>query len=223
MEPHEFWQSIAPADAADAPPYGDRFPARLPDGRILFLPIRPLAGTDTALASLILNQASFGVEAALSEHLVAQLSGLDVEVVVGLPTLGLSLARAVAARLGHDRYVPLGTSEKFWYDRALSVPLSSITSPGAQKRLFLDPRMLPLLVGRRVLVLDDVISTGRSMVAALTLLAGVGVAPVGVGCAMRQTGRSGAVLAPFSVDVRFAFASPLLARAGGGWVVAPGV
>ena len=82
------------------------------------------------------------------------------DVIVGLPTLGLTLAAATAQSIGHHRYVPLGTSRKFWYDESLSVSLSSITSPDVHKRLYIDPRMLPLIEGRRVALIDDVISSG---------------------------------------------------------------
>jgi adenine/guanine phosphoribosyltransferase-like PRPP-binding protein len=57
--------------------------------------------------------------------LAEKLSAYDPEVVVGLPTLGLTLASAVAIKLGHARYVPLSNSVKFWYRPELSVPLSS--------------------------------------------------------------------------------------------------
>ena len=53
------------------------------------------------------------------------------EVIVGLPTLGLALAERDARLAGHARFVACGTSRKFWYDDALSVPIRSITSPGS--------------------------------------------------------------------------------------------
>jgi adenine/guanine phosphoribosyltransferase-like PRPP-binding protein len=86
-----------------------------------------------------------------------------------------------------SRYVPLGTSRKFWYREDLSVPMTSITSPEQVKRLYLDPRMLPLIENRRVLLVDDVISSGRSIAAALDLLTSCGVRPVAIGAAMLQT------------------------------------
>lgn len=70
----------------------------------------------------------------------------------------------------------------------LSVPVASVTTP-AEKRLYLDPRMLPLLEDRRVVLVDDVVSTGRSIVAGLALLRSAGVTPVVVGCAMLQSER----------------------------------
>jgi adenine/guanine phosphoribosyltransferase-like PRPP-binding protein len=218
LRPEDFWQGLLPAGAAPPPPWRGAFPARLPDGRVLALPIRSLGDGAQGIASLILNQASFAVEEALADALAERLAAHAPEVVAGLPTLGLSLARAVAARLGHARYVPLGTSRKFWYDPALSVEMSSITSPGGGKRLYLDPRMLPLLEGRRVVLVDDVISSGRSIGAGLSLLALAGLRPVAVGAAMLQTTRWQAALE--GLPVEGVLRSPLLRRAGEGWRVA---
>jgi adenine/guanine phosphoribosyltransferase-like PRPP-binding protein len=189
MQPYQFWQELEPAGVLGLnPPYVDAYPATLPDGRLLLLPIRPLPGGQSALCSLIINQASFAVLDALAENLAAQIMDHAPDVVVGLPTLGLTLAAAVAMRLGHSRYVPLGTSRKFWYELRLSVPMSSVTTPD-EKRLYLDPRMLPLLAGKRVALVDDVISTGRSIVAGLELLAIAGIEPVAIGAAMPQSER----------------------------------
>ncbi len=100
------------------------------------------------------------------------------------------------------------------------MPLASITTPGGGKRLYLDPRMLPLLEGRRVALIDDVISSGSSICAALTLLALIGCTPVAIGAAMLQTGRWRAPLAGAApgVAVESAFATPLLRASGAGWI-----
>ncbi len=213
MQAHEFWQTFSPGPPPPAP-WTDRFPAQMPDGRVLWLPIRTLASGD-GIASLILNQASFEVEETLAAHLADRLRPHAPDVVVGLPTLGLGLARAVAARLGHARMVPLGTSRKFWYDEALSVPMSSITSPGVAKRLYVDPRMLPLLRGRRVALIDDVASSGASMRAGLSLLGAIDCAPVAMGVAMRQTDRWQALAR--SAPLEGVFDTPLLRAAPDGW------
>ncbi|MBT9369141.1 phosphoribosyltransferase [Rhizobium sp. CSW-27] len=224
MQPHDFWQELHPAGTFSSDgPFSGFFPARLADGRQLCLPIRPLSDGRHALASLIINQASFPVVEALAGDLAARLSDLKPDVVVGLPTLGLTLAAAVARHLGHARYVPCGTSRKFWYDEALSVPMSSVTTPEQVKRLYVDPRMLPLLAGRRVVLIDDVISSGTSIVAGLGLLQAVGVEPVAIGAAMLQSDRWRAALetfgAPWSGRTHGVFATPLLTRSDeGGWV-----
>jgi adenine/guanine phosphoribosyltransferase-like PRPP-binding protein len=184
MNPADFWQDFHPPTASVP---ANAYPARLDDGRTLLLPIRPLPDGTGALASLIINQASFRIIDALAADLAAKLAPHAPDIVVGLPTLGLTLAAAVARQLGHPRYLPLGTSRKFWYDETLSVPLSSVTTPD-HKRLYIDPRMIPLLQGR-IAVIDDVISTGASLSAATTLLTLCGASPAIIGTAMIQTAR----------------------------------
>lgn len=225
MQPHDFWQEVYPPKSFDVQAgYRDLFPATLGDGRQILLPIRPLSDGKHALASLIVNQASFAVEDALATELAAKLAHFKPDVVAGLPTLGLTLAAAVARKLGHSRYVPLGTSRKFWYVDDLSVPLSSITTPDQKKRLYVDPRMLPLLEGRRVALIDDVISSGTSIVAGLTLMGTCGIEPVAIGAAMLQTERWRqplAALAPHWPErVVGVFQTPMLARSDdGAWRV----
>jgi adenine/guanine phosphoribosyltransferase-like PRPP-binding protein len=219
MQPSAFWQSFLPADTIMPSPWHNGYPARLPDGRVLVLPIRPISGGDSGIASLILNQTAFGVEDALADVVADRLRPFAPDVVVGLPTLGLSLARAVAGRLLHQRYVAAGTSRKFWYEDALSVPLRSITSPDQAKQLYLDPRMIGLLQGRRVALIDDVLSSGRSIAAGLQLLALIGVTPVAIGAAMLQTRRWQAAIEP-DIPVVSAIETPLLQRADGGWQIA---
>lgn len=223
MQPHHFWQEIHPPTSFDpAGGHSSFFPATLADGRQIRLPIRPLSDGRHALASLIVNQASFAVLDALAEDLANQLSLLRPDVVVGLPTLGLTLASVVAQKLGHSRYVPLGTSRKFWYSDELSVPLSSITTPEQQKRLYVDPRMLPLLKDCRVALIDDVISSGTSIRAGLSLLQSSGIEPVVVGAAMLQSDRWRKTMAEeaphWPERVRGTFATPmLLKREDGLW------
>ncbi|PDT31851.1 phosphoribosyltransferase [Rhizobium sp. L9] len=225
MAPHDFWQEIHPPGTF---PHDREFTtfyvATLDDGRQLRLPIRVLADGDHALASLIVNQASFAVLDALADGLAEKIGPMGVDVVAGLPTLGLTLAAAVAQKLGHGRYVPLGTSRKFWYRDELSVPLSSITTPTQDKRLYIDPRMLPLLTGRRVALIDDVISSGASIVSGLDLLTACGIEPVVIGAAMLQSERWRDGLATagpqWVARVRGVFATPVLERnAEGRWQV----
>lgn len=222
MQPHDFWQILHPTGTyAEAGPYSESYPARLADGRQLLLPIRALGDGRHGLASLIVNQASFAVLAALAEDLAARLRPFSPDIVVGLPTLGLTLAAAVAERLGHTRYVPCGTSRKFWYVEELSVPMSSVTTHHV-KRLYIDPRMLPLLEGRRVALVDDVISSGTSIVAGLRLMATVGVEPAAVGAAMLQTERWRPALADLSPiwpdRVVGSLSTPRLERTADGWI-----
>lgn len=223
IAPHDFWQELHPPGTfTDMGEFTTFYVAALEDGRQLRLPIRVLDDGNHALASLIVNQASFAVLDALAESLAEKIRPMHVDIVAGLPTLGLTLAAALAQKLGHGRYVPLGTSRKFWYRDELSVALSSITTPTQQKRLYIDPRMLPLLEGQRVALVDDVISSGASIVAGLDLLTACSIEPVVIGAAMLQSERWRERLAAagpqWMARTVGVFATPMLERnAAGRW------
>jgi adenine/guanine phosphoribosyltransferase-like PRPP-binding protein len=122
----------------------------------------------------------------------------------------------VARALGHANWVAPGTSRKLWYEDALSVPLSSITSPTTERRMWLDPRLVDRMRGKRVLLVDDVISTGASILAGLELLHMVGVRPVAVSVAMLQGDRWRGIV-PADLAVEAVFATPLFKGVVGGW------
>jgi adenine/guanine phosphoribosyltransferase-like PRPP-binding protein len=220
-----YWQRLLedwPDGIEPRSPYRFDYPVRLPDGRVLLLPLRELPEGGRAVASLIANQASFGVVSALADHMaeLARASGIDI--VVGVPTLGLAFAPLVAERLGHERFAPLGYSRKFWYEDSLSEPVFSITSPGGEKKLYLDPNVVPLLQGKRICLVDDAISTGSSLLAAHRLLARLGLELAAVVVAMKQTtrwqGPVGEVSPALRDCVRGVFGCPLFEWAGDGWV-----
>jgi len=211
----EFWQSF---DASGAEgPFTDRYPAPMPDGSRLVLPLRDYG--DIAVAGFIANQAAIAVAKRIGLWMADVVRDLGAEVVVGLPTLGQVFAPVVAEALGHTNWVAPGWSRKRWYEEALSVPASSSTAPG-ERRLWLDPRILPRLVGRRALLVDDVISTGSSALAGVALLERAGVRPAALLAAMAQGDRWRATW-PADIPVRAAFATPLFTRVPGGWMPAP--
>ncbi|MDM0071400.1 phosphoribosyltransferase [Variovorax sp. J31P207] len=219
----EHWQRIVAADSVERPeaPWRFGYPARLPDGRVLMLPIRPLAHEPShAVASLLVNHASLEVVDTLGAMLAQRLAPQAPELVIGLPTLGLTLAPVVARALGHARYLPMGYSRKFWYDEALSAPVHSITSPTPGKRIYLDPHLRPLIEGRRLVLVDDAVSTGTTLLAAWELIESLGGDVVACGVAMLQGRRwvdkLGAERAARVVGV---FESPLLKSVPDGWVL----
>jgi len=72
------------------------------------------------------------------------------------------------------------------------------------------------LQGRRVLLVDDVISTGSSALAGLALLQAAGITPVGLAVAMIQ-GEAWRPAWPAAVRVVRAFGTPRFRRVPGGW------
>ncbi|WP_198370917.1 phosphoribosyltransferase [Roseomonas rosulenta] len=213
----EFWQGFD-APARDEGPFTDRYPATMPDGTRLVLPLRDYG--EIAVAGFIANQAAILVAKRIGGWMAEAARDLGAEVVVGMPTLGQVFAPLVAEALGHANWVAPGWSRKRWYDEALSVPASSSTAP-TERRLWLDPRVAHRLARRRVLLVDDVISTGSSALAGAALLERAGVRPTALLLAMAQGDRWRSTW-PADIPVRAAFATPIFTRVPGGWRPCPG-
>ncbi|CAG8979801.1 hypothetical protein HYALB_00011250 [Hymenoscyphus albidus] len=226
-----YWQEILPANIArPEAPWKYKYSTVLPDNRIINLPIRPLPpafeneSPKEAVASLFLTQASLLVVDELGSYLgacVRERFGSEVEVVIGLPTLGLGIAGGVAKSFGHiARFVALGYSKKFWYTEELSTSLSSITSVD-EKKVYIDPNQLPLVKGKKAIIIDDVISSGKTVNKIWDFLASaeIGCNVIGAGFAMAQGSRWKEFLGEErSSKLVQVFASPLLKAVEGGWI-----
>jgi adenine/guanine phosphoribosyltransferase-like PRPP-binding protein len=220
----EYWQALLddwPDGAPPLPPFRRGYPVRLADGRVLVLPLRELPNGGRAVAGFIANQASFAVAAAIAAEMARRAAPARADIVIGMPTLGLALAPLVAANLGHARYVPFSTARKYWYDDALAETVPAVLGPGPVKRIYLDPNVRSLVAGRRVLLVDDVVSTGATAVAACRLLSRLDVTVASIAVAMKQSNRWAAALADLNPAlpgrVVAAFGTPLFERAPGGW------
>lgn len=117
--------------------------------------------------------------------LAARFAPMRPEVVVGSATLGIPVAMEVSRALGLDRYVILQKSPKFHLTDALVEPVRSITADAPQ-RLLLDRRQIPVLQGRRVVVVDDVIATGASMAATMRLVRRAGAKILAAGTILTE-------------------------------------
>lgn len=119
-------------------------------------------------------------------HLMAaellRLHSGDFDVIVAVEAKSLGLVQALAQLLGHDEYAVLRKSHKVYMGaNALSIASGSITTVEPQ-RLWLDEYDAKLIKDRRVLFVDDVISTGKTKVAADQLLAMAGAKVTVVAC-----------------------------------------
>lgn len=211
-----------PAEHEARPPYTEYYPVTLCSGAQLHLPLQPLPDGEQAIALLMSNQTPFEVEQALSVLLSGLAAEFSAEVIVGIPTLGLDYARNVARNLGFPDYVALGNSRKFWYSDKLSVPVRSVTSPGVNKRLYLDPTLVERLAGKRALIVDDVINTGGSAAAAIELVQSAGAQVIGLCVVLIEGEAWKTVLEAFAPDwpdrIRGLGRLPLFRSTAAGWV-----
>jgi adenine phosphoribosyltransferase len=111
------------------------------------------------------------VEAAAA-GLAERLAGVDADALVTAETKSVPLVYELARRLGKP-WVILRKAYKPYMGETLSVETHSITT-GAPQTLYLDEKDLPLVRGRRVALVDDVISTGSTVDGMRKLVAAAG-------------------------------------------------
>jgi len=224
-----YYDRIVPASDMQAlppPPYHEAYPVRLPDGDWAWLPFLALPPDfSSAIAYLCITENSFALEDRLSSAMADIARPMRADIVVGMPTLGMVLAASVGRKLGHPYYVPLSYSRKFWFEDELSIPVNSITTPVQPKTVYIDPRLIERLEGRRVLLVEDVISTGGTVAAELALMKKLGADVVGVVTAIRETrvwiDKLAAIDPAYPGLVHSPICCPLFRRSGSGWAPDP--
>lgn len=91
----------------------------------------------------------------------------ECDVIITAESKGIPLAYEMARQLGVP-YVVARKSVKLYMTDTICVEVKSITTEAVQK-LYLDGEKAQLLKGKRVLIVDDVISTGESLNALVKL------------------------------------------------------
>jgi len=150
----------------------------------LELPIADLSD-DLSIALLISVDHGVAFSAQAGQDLAAALGGIDIDVVVSVATMGIPLAIETSRALGLDDYVILHKTKKIHLADGHSVAVKSITT-SAEQRLILDRARAHKVENKRVAIVDDVISTGGSISAALQLVRKVGGIPVALGCMVTE-------------------------------------
>lgn len=143
------------------------------------LPLVPL-GDDLTLALLITVDMGMEFMTTAGEELAEILRPYNVDIVATVATMGIPVAIEVTRALGLDQYVILHKTPKIHLADAVREPVRSITTDADQQLLF-DRVRIPDVQGKRVAIVDDVISTGASTGAALRLLRSVGADVVAIG------------------------------------------
>ena len=91
---------------------------------------------------------------------------------------GIPLIHEMARQHGDKEYMVARKGIKLYMDNPISVSVKSITTEKDQK-LYLDGEQIARMKGKRVLIVDDVISTGRSLEALEELASLAGAQVVG--------------------------------------------
>ena len=148
------------------------------------LPLVPVSD-DCSIALLICVDMGVHFAEVAGRELAGLLAPARPDLVVSVATMGIPLAIEVSRALGLDDYLILHKTPKIHLGDSLAEPVQSITTDHPQM-LRMDPRRAEVARGRRVAVVDDVISTGASTAAALSLVRRVGGEPVAVGVLMTE-------------------------------------
>ena len=124
------------------------------------LPILPLpSGVNIAFFNLHGN-----VE--LTEHCGKELAKLvsDCDVLLTAESKGLQLTHVIARELNMKHYAVARKSKKLYMQDGLEVEIKSSITTGQAQKLYISKHDAELLRGKKVGIIDDVVSTGNSLV-----------------------------------------------------------
>jgi adenine/guanine phosphoribosyltransferase-like PRPP-binding protein len=181
------------------------------------LPLIPIT-EELAIALLITVDHGVRFVERAGAELAERLAPYELDVVVSVATMGIPLAIEVTRALELDDYLILQKTPKLHLRDAISEPVRSITT-GSQQRLLFDAARIEAVQGRRVGLVDDVISTGASVRAALNLLQRVGAAPVVIGTLLTEAATWRGELGDAATIVHALGAIPVFRRDASGSLV----
>ncbi len=87
---------------------------------------------------------------------------VDCDMILTAEAKGIALAYEIAKNLGDKSFIVARKSEKSYMTKPISVGVNSITTRDSQK-LYLDFKDAEKIKGKKVALVDDVISTGESI------------------------------------------------------------
>ena len=124
------------------------------------LPLCPL-NDDLSIGAFVI----FGdpeLTTAAAKALLAKAPAYDY--IITAEAKGIPLAHEMARLAGNQKYILARKSPKLYMTGVMEVAVHSITTEKVQK-LYLDTADAELMRGKRILIVDDVISTGESLYA----------------------------------------------------------
>lgn len=123
------------------------------------LPVLPISDSlEIAFFNLHGNQK-------LTEHCGKELAKLltDCDVLLTAESKGLQLTHVIARELGHDFYAVARKSKKLYMQDGLEVAYGASITTGKEQKFYLSKHDADLICGKKVGIIDDVVSTGASL------------------------------------------------------------
>ena len=104
-------------------------------------------------------------DSALTEHCGKELAKelADCDVLITAESKGLQLTHCVARELGHRYYAVARKTKKLYMQDGIDITIESSITTGKEQKLYLSQHDVSLLVGKKVGIVDDVVSTGASL------------------------------------------------------------
>lgn len=101
----------------------------------------------------------------LTEHCGKELAKLlsGAEVIITAESKGLQLAHVVARELDMPYYAVARKSKKLYMQDGIEISYGSSITTGKPQELFLSKHDVDLIKGKKVAIVDDVVSTGASL------------------------------------------------------------
>ena len=127
-------------------------------GLTRYLPICPVTDKLYIAGFVIFGDQELTVECA--RELLKRAPAYDY--IITAEAKGIPLAHEMARQAGNSKYILARKGPKLYMRDIFSVSVNSITTAKEQK-LYLDGADAKLMKGKRILIVDDVISTGESL------------------------------------------------------------
>lgn len=101
----------------------------------------------------------------LTEHCGKELAKelTDCEVLITAESKGLQLTHCVARELGQRYYAVARKTKKLYMQDGIEVAIESSITTGKEQKLYLSKHDVDLIKGKKVGIVDDVVSTGASL------------------------------------------------------------
>lgn len=87
----------------------------------------------------------------------------DCDVLITAESKGLQLCHVIARELGHEYYAVARKTKKLYMQDGIDITIEASITTGAVQHLYLSKHDVELIKGKKVGIIDDVVSTGASL------------------------------------------------------------